>query len=267
MGARLWLRCTVGLLLPLAGMACPSTDRSWCEKQFSALVAYRSEAISTAFGDLSSALPDEIQVDFVGSKDAGYERFGGALAYDPEHRTLIVPRRLVRVTMPNPLSFAVSYWPYYQNVHFRHQYPIVEAIDNVLWRAYLEESARGRGLSWPHEDCASVEVGKRLPCEMVVQGVVEHIKQTRAPIFNANRLDRIWPQDFASFRKRVWRTDEEYQTVQRYGGILLIRPLVSEFGLPRALAYVARTPFRIEHDDLRASVRRYQERARQAMVW
>lgn len=231
------------------------------------LVAYRSEAISTAFGDLSGALPDEIEVRFVSSRHAEYEQFGGMLAYDPEHRVLIVPRRLARNKMPNPLLFALSYWPYYQNAQYRQLYPIIEAIDNVLWGAYLAESARTRGLSWPHEDCASVEVDKRLPCEMVVQGVAEHIKQTRAPIFNANRLDRIWPQDFASFRKRVWRTDEEYQTVRRYGGILLIRPLINEFGAPRALAYVARTPFRIEHDDLRASARRYQERARQALVW
>jgi hypothetical protein len=51
--------------------------------------------------------------------------------------------------------------------------------------------------------------------------------------------DRIWPKDFAAFCKRVWRTDAEYRDVQRYGGILLIGPLIGEFGVRRTLAYLA----------------------------
>jgi hypothetical protein len=264
--ARLWI-AWLGTLLPVLGVACESNDRRWCEKQFTMLVSHRTEAISTAFGDLFGALPSEIEIKFVSSKDPAYVRFGGSVAYDQERRALIFPRRLARSATPNPLRFLTSYWPFYQSLQYRQQYPIVEIVDNVLWMAYLQESAKAHGLSWPHEDCQSVDVGRRLPCEMIVQGIAAHIKQIHAPIFNANRMDHIWPQDFAEFRKRVWRTDEEYQNVQRYGGILLIRPLINEFGVPRTLAYVAQTPFRVEHDDLRASAHRYQERARQALVW
>lgn len=266
MRATLWI-AAFGALFPLLGLACESRDRRWCEKQIAALVSYRTEAMTTAFGDLFGALPREIEIKFVTDKDPQYDRFGGAVGYDHEHGALIFPRRLARSATPNPLRWLTSYWPFYQSLGYRQQFPIVEIVDNALWTAYLQQSARARGLSWPHEDCESVDVGKRLPCEMTVQGIVEHIKQIHAPLFNANRIDRIWPQDFAAFRKRVWRTDEEYRNVQRYGGILLIRPLIDEFGVPRALAYVAQTPFRVEHDDLRASAQRYQERARQALVW
>ena len=73
------------------------------------------------------------------------------------------------------------------------------------------------------------------------------------------------PEKLAEFRKRVWRTDQEYLEVQRYGGILLVRPLVDEFGVPRALAYMAQTPFHVESDNLRASAMRYQDQARDAL--
>ncbi len=67
------------------------------------------------------------------------------------------------------------------------------------------------------------------------------------------------------FRKRVWRTDQEYQDVQRYGGIMLIKPLIEEFGVPRTLAYVAQTPFRVEDSNLREAALQYQERARESL--
>jgi hypothetical protein len=53
--------------------------------------------------------------------------------------------------------------------------------------------------------------------------------------------------------------------VQRYGGILLIGPLIDQFGVPRALAYIAQTPFLIEDNNLRLSAQRYQEKARQTL--
>jgi hypothetical protein len=246
-------------------MACESSDRRWCEKQFGALVSYRTDAIGSAFGDLFGVLPDEIHIKFVTAKDPEYARFGASEAYDLEHRTLIFPRRLIQAKIPNPLRAAVYYWPYYQEERYRLEFPIIEAVDNVLWSAYLQEAAKSRGLSWPDKDCESVDVGKRLPCEMLVRGIAEHVKRIRSAIFNTNRLDRIWPQDFLAFRKRVWRTDQEYLDVQRYGGILLVRPLIDEFGVPRTLAYVARTPFKVEENDLRMSALRYQERARRAM--
>src|SRR5262249_52888437 len=157
---------------------------------------------------------------------------------------LIFPRVLLGSKTPNPLRWATYYWPYYQNEQYRQTYPVIEAVDNVLWSAYLQEAAKAHGLQWPHKDCESIDVTKRLPCEMVVKGIAEYVKARNMPIFNSNRIDMIWPEDFSGFRKRVWRKeDPEYLDVQRYGGILLIRPLITEFGVPRALAYIAQTPF------------------------
>ena len=107
---------------------------------------------------------------------------------------------------------------------------------------------------------------RRLPCEMLMNGVTEHVTSLRSPLFNSNRIDLIWPEDFSTFRRKVWRTDEEYHDVQHYGGILLLKPLVAEFGVPRAFAYVAQTPFRIEGNNLRLSALRYQDRAREILT-
>ena len=86
-------------------------------------------------------------------------------------------------------------------------------------------------------------------------------------MFNENRIDRIWPENFAEFERRVWRTsDQEYLDVQRYGGILLAEPLVSEFGVLRAISYMAQTPFHIEENNLHVSAVRYQQRARDALT-
>jgi hypothetical protein len=100
---------------------------------------------------------------------------------------------------------------------------------------------------------------------MLVKGIAENVKALRGPLFNANRVDQIWPEDFSDFRKRVWRTDQEYQDVQRYGGIMLIKPLIEEFGVPRTLAYVAQTPFRVDDNNLREAAQHYQERARESL--
>jgi hypothetical protein len=100
---------------------------------------------------------------------------------------------------------------------------------------------------------------------MLVKGIAENVKALRGPLFNANRVDQIWPDDFATLRKRVWRTDQEYLDVQRYGGIMLIKPLIEEFGVPRTLAYVAQTPFRVESDSLREAALQYQEHAREVL--
>jgi hypothetical protein len=53
--------------------------------------------------------------------------------------------------------------------------------------------------------------------------------------------------------------------VQRLGGVLLVRPLVEQFGVPRVLRYIAQNPFHIENDNVRTSALQYQERARQAL--
>lgn len=262
---RFWITCA-GVLLPLLGLACETGDRQRCQEQFRALVSYRTEAIEGAFGNLFGVLPAEIRIKFVRSKDPDYVRFDGRMAYDREHGTIILPRRVLGAKTPNPIRAAAYYWPFYENEHYRQEFPVVEAIDNVLWTAYLQEAAAAVGLQWPHKDCASVDVAKRLPCEMLVKGISEHVKSARSPLFNSNRLDIIWPENFKEFERRVWRTDQEYQDVQRYGGILLLRPLINEFGVPRALAYVAQTPFHIEQDNMRISALRYQDRAHEALT-
>ena len=135
----------------------------------------------------------------------------------------------------------------------------------MLWNAFLQEAATARGMQWPHKECTAVDVGRRLPCEMLVKGIAENVKALRGPLFNVNRVDQIWPEDYADFRKRVWRTDQEYLDVQRYGGIMLVKPLIEEFGVPRTLAYVAQTPFRVEDNNLREAAQQYQERARESL--
>src|SRR5678815_1382147 len=253
------------LLFPLLGLACEGTDRRECKKQFRELVSYRAQAIDTAFGDLFGAVPAEIQIKFVTAKDPEYLLFGGREGYDLKRRTMIFPRRVLGAKTPNPLRWAAYYWPFYQNEQYRLQFPVVEVIDNVLWNAFLQEAATARGGQWPHKECSAVDVGRRLPCEMLVKGIAENVKALRGPLFNANRVDQIWPEDFATLRKRVWRTDQEYLDVQRYGGIMLIKPLIEEFGVPRTLAYVAQTPFRVEGSNLREAAIQYQERARETL--
>lgn len=255
-----------GTLLPVLGMACESADRRSCMNQFRQLVSYRMEAIEGAFGDFFGVMPEEIKIRFVGVKDHEYGKLERE-AYDQQKRTLVFPRRALGAKTPNPLRWASYYWPYYQEERHREEFPIVGQIDNLLWNVFLQEAARARGLSWPHKECVSSDVGKRLPCEMVIKGVAEHVKTLRGPMFNVNRLDRIWPEDFAAFEKRVWRrSNQEYLEVQRYGGIMLAEPLVSEFGVLPTIAYMAQTPFHLEDNNLRVSAERYQQRARAALA-
>lgn len=262
-----WAGAAIFLLSPMLGNACESGDRRRCKEEFSTLVSYRTDAMQSAFGALFGSLPDEIQIKFVTTKDPEYKMYDGEVYYDQERRTLIFPRRVLGAKTPNPLRWAVYYWPFYENEQYQQTFPIIEVIDTVLWSAYLQEAAKVRGLPWPHKGCQSVDVSKRLPCEMLVHGISEHLKAIRIPLFNSNRVDRIWPEDFAAFRQRAWRHgDQEYLDVQKYGGILLIKPLLSEFGVPRALEYIAQTPFQIEDNNLRLSALHYQERARQALV-
>lgn len=252
------------LLVPLLSFACESVNREQCKQRFTALVNYRTEAITNAFGDLLGTLPESLSVRFVGSKELAAT--DGKETYDPEQRALVFPRRLLSARIPNPLRSAAYYWPFYENEQYRAAFPVVETIDQLIWTAFLQEAARERGLTWPHQDCNSHDLGKRLPCEMLVEGINEHLKEVRTPIFNANRLDMIWPEDFARFRRSLWdRGDQTYLDVQRYGGILLIGPLIDQFGVPRALEYIAQTPFHIEDNNMRLSAQRYQERAREAL--
>lgn len=254
----------LSLFAPFVASACESTTVRTCEKQVSQLISYRTQAIEYAFGELA-VLPAQIDVKFVTQRDAEYAQFGGRLAYDREHHRIIVPRRYATAKLPNPIRQAISYWPFYQDNLYIDEFPIIGAIDNAIWSAYLQEAAQAHGVSWPHAGCTSVEVGKRLPCEMLMEGIVEFITTTRTALFNENRLDRIWPDDFADFQRRVWRDENEYRDVQRYGGIMLVRPLIGQFGVPRTLAYIAQTPFLVEENSLRTAAMKYQQRAREAL--
>jgi hypothetical protein len=113
-----------------------------------------------------------------------------------------------------------------------------------------------------------IDIARRLGCEMLVSATEQLSHSPTIPLFNANRIDRLWPDDLREFERRAWtRGGREYREVRRLGGLLLVEPLVREFGAPRVFAYLARTPFRIENDNVRLSALRYQERARSALAW
>ena len=201
---RSWFACTLAVL-PAVGLACDLSERKACEQRIVALVAYRSEAIEHAFGDLSGALPDEVRVRFVRSRDPEHPLPSGAIAYAPEERVLFMSRTFLDAKLPNPLRLAASYWPFYEQPQARETLPVVEAIDDALWNAYLQAAANARGVTWDSADCRSAYVEKRLPCEMVTSAIAHVVKTRRLPIFNENRIDRVWPEDFAGFVERNWR--------------------------------------------------------------
>jgi len=248
--------------------ACSATPRECRDAQddLAALVNFRSQAIETTFGAYAAPMPDEVRIEFVSAKD---ERFHFGLvpvALDIEQGKMAFTRGAISAKLPNPLSWAKSYWAYYNNPLYMNTFPIIASIDSAIWSAYLREAARQRGLAWPHTQCGSIDLGKRLPCEMMVDGVLGFITSSRDVLFNENRIDQIWPHDFTDFRRRLWRRDDrEYAEVRHLGGILLLRPLIDEFGAQRALVYVAQHPFELRNEDLHASAVAYQERAREAL--
>jgi hypothetical protein len=255
-----------GIFLPLLAWACDVSDRKECQETIRELIGHRTDAIHHAFGDAFGAVAPDVRIEFIGSKDPRDQIYSGRVAYDAEARVLVVPRRHLHAKLPQPLTWTRAYWPYYEKALYRTTFPVIEAIDNALWGAYLQEAASARGLRWPHEECGSLELGERLPCEMVVYGVGAYLTEIKSAVFNVNRLDRIWPEDFPAFEQRVWRRGEQaYLDVQRYGGILLLKPLIGEFGIPNALAYVAQNPFRLSDGNLYRSAIQYQEKAREAL--
>ncbi len=248
-------------LLPSLAFSC---EGGWqkCREAFGELVSYRAEAIERAFGDFRPVLPKRIEIKYVGPRDAEYELYSRRVAYDLAQQVLVVPKFLTGSRIPHPVRASANYWPFYQNELYRETFPLVLAVDNAIWGAYLQEAARKKGLSWPHENCQSADIGRRLPCEMLVEGIAAQLTAIRDPLFNRNRLDRIWPSDFRTFRDRVWRKeDRRYLEVQRYGGLMLVKPLIDRYGAPSALVYFAQTPFEMQDEDLRSSALRYQERA------
>jgi hypothetical protein len=259
-----WIFCA-SLLLPTVGLAC-DYERSRCEQQLLELLSYRTQAIQGAFGDLSLALPAQLQIKFVKSKDPEHRLLGGSIVYQPESKQLLLPRSVMNARLPTSLRHTAYYWPFYQNQALREEFPIVEAIDDALWSVFLQEAARRSGNTWPHSNCNAIAIGKRLPCRMLLSAAARFVKVRGELFFNENRIDRIWPDDIADFDERNFRpNDPDYADVLRFGGILLLRPLVAEFGVPRVLAYVAQTPLLIEDDSLRISALRYQELAREVL--
>jgi hypothetical protein len=255
------------LALSASALACDlPVSRCGADQELAALVNYRSQAIEAAFGAYAAPMPDEVHIEFLSRNDARFHSQLTPVALDIQQRSMAFARGALSARLPNPLAWAKSYWPYYDNPLYTNSFPIIAAIDSAIWNAYLREAARERGLSWPHAECGSVDLGKRLPCQMMIDGVLGFITSSRDVIFNENRVDQIWPSNFAELRARLWRReDRDYTEVTRLGGFLLLRPLIAEFGMQRALVYVAQHPFELRDEDLHASAVAYQERARETL--
>jgi hypothetical protein len=249
----------------IIGEAPGRTSPTMRERQFARLVDERARAIERAFGDTFAPAVTELRIVFVRP-----DRSSGPpdlATYEPEARTLYFAHHLQYAETPGTTASALQYWPWYDRT-LRDLYPVVQVIDGALWTAALKEAARERGLTWPHEQCNSFDVVERLPCEMLAAGVVGYTTRNGEPLFNENRMTEIWPEDLEDLRARLYRGDQQaYAAARKYGGYLLLRPLVREFGVARTLSYVAGAPFRIEDNNLRLSAQRYQDRAREALAW
>jgi hypothetical protein len=237
------------------------------ERLFAQLVSDRARAIDLAFGETFAPHVTELRIILVDADDWEAANRTGVAVYEPEARTLYFARRLQFAAGPPTTALARQYWPWHEEP-LRSMYPIVEVIDDALWTTVLKAAARSHDLTWPHAQCGSMEIAERLSCEMLIQGIAAHTTQSKAPMFNENRLAEIWPENVADLRGRAWRVDDSaYQNVRKYGGYMLLRPLVREFGVARTLSYVAGTPFLIEDNNVRLSAERYQRRAQEALAW
>src|SRR3954466_14645791 len=113
------------LTLSVRVFACDSAA-SRCadaEQALAALVTYRSQAIETTFGAYAAPMPDEVRIQFVSSKD---ERFRSGLtpvALDIQQGTMAFTRGASSAKLPNPLSWARSYWAYYNNPTYTTAFP------------------------------------------------------------------------------------------------------------------------------------------------
>jgi hypothetical protein len=233
------------------------------QRRFAQLISVRAEAIDHALGRILEGACSEIYIEFARPSDASYPR-NDAVAYDAHRHTLTFRHSLLNSLDYEVTSWAKSYWPYYQSETASALLPAIEIIDDALWMTHLQEAAHRKGTRWPHPGCSSLDIAKRLGCEMLVAGV--HASRRMPTMFNTNRVDILWPENLRELRSRAWRHgDTEYRDVQRLGGLLLMRSLVAQFGVSRVLQYVAQTPFDIQGENVRASALHYQEQARQAL--
>ena len=256
---------------PVSPRVSPASERSdpptLREQLFARLASDRARAIDLAFGETFAPHVTEIRIVLLNADQWEEQHRTGISSYDAQTHTLYFVRRVQYANAPPSMDLARRYWPWYEEP-LRSLYPIVEAVDQALWTTVLQEAARARNVTWPHAQCSSLDIVERLPCEMLVQGIAANTTQIKAPMFNENRLAEIWPDDVEELRSRAWRKDDSaYQNVRKYGGYLLLRPLVREFGVARTLNYVAGTPFLIEENNLRVSAERYQRRAQEALAW
>jgi hypothetical protein len=161
---------------------------------------------------------------------------------------------------------ARQYWPWYDEP-WRSRNPVVETVGRRSRDALLTESARARNQTWPHAQCTSLDFVERLPCEMLMQGIAAHTTQSSTDVqrkSSGRDLARTTLRSCAP----AWRNDDSaYQNVRKYGGYLLLRPLVRDSESARTLSYVAGTPFHIEQNNLRLSAETYQKRAQEVLAW
>ena len=261
------MACSMARADALNKHPCAAAEGTMREQRFAKLVCIRTTAIESALGALFDGHETEIRLEFVGAADSRYPQ-ASMSAYDPVRQTLYFRRSVLHMPAESSFEWALTYWFYYRDDVVRAEYPVVGIIDEALWNTHLRRAAHEFGLSWPHADCGVIDIARRLGCEMLVSATQQLSHSPASPLFNANRIDRLWPEDLREFERRAWtRGGREYGEVRRLGGLLLVEPRVREFGAPRVFAYLARTPFRIENDNVRLSALRYQEQARSALAW
>ncbi len=234
------------------------------ERRFTELVLVRAQAIANALGPLLDGACTDVYVELAKPSTASYPENGPA-HYDPQRHVLTFRRSLIEALDYDVSHWAKSYWPYYQHAELRSLIPLVEVIDDALWLTHLQEAAHQKDMTWPHAGCSSLRVADRLGCEMLFTAARIAVRSPHGRLFNENRIDLLWPEDLHDLRGRAWRENAVYRDVQRLGGLMLVRPLVAQFGLPRVLRYLAQTPFHIEGDNVRASAVLYQEQARRSL--
>ena len=229
------------------------------------LVRARSRAIEAAFPGFLEISDFKLAIAPVKAcpKPATY-----LACYDAEQNTLTFTREVHSAADGRLLEVAEDYWVVYEHAVLRDAFPIIGIIDGALWNAFMSEIAQKYEMSWPHEDCNSIQLSKRLGCEMLVSAIESNLRFRHSRIYNANRLDRLWPDNIGFLEQTSLRSrDREYAQVRDLGGTELLQPLIKEFGAVRVFAYVAQTPFSIEENNVRASAVRYQESARSALGW
>jgi hypothetical protein len=253
---------------PKSAQLCTAAVARPSEQRFAQLVCIRARAIETAFGPLFGGRELDIRIEFARANAAMYPQTSMS-SYDPARNTLVFRRSvLLMMTADAWYDYALDYWPYYRGDISRAKYPLIGIVDEALWNAHLHQAAHERGVRWPNEDCGTIDIARRLGCEMLVSATAELSQSPAAPFINTNRLDLLWPENLRDFERRAWTRDgREYREVRRLGGLMLLEPLVREFGAPRVFAYVAGTPFRIENNNVRLSALHYQDSARSALAW